>query len=102
MREAILTFAAMEGQPKIVILGDMLELGEDSLPEHERIAELVAQQGLDDAVFVGPEFEKPARSAGFRHFSDVAALKLWFDVQHFRDCHFLIKGSRGIGLEAVL
>ncbi len=102
MREAILTFAAMEGRPKVAILGDMLELGEESRREHERIAELAAEQGFDDAVFVGPEFEAVARSAGFRHFTDVAELKQWFGAQHFRNCFFLVKGSRGMRLERVL
>jgi len=101
MREAVLNFAAMEGRRKIAILGDMLELGAESRREHEGIAELVAQQGFDDAVFVGPEFEAAARSAGFRHFADVAELKQWFSAQRFQDCHFLIKGSRGIRLEGI-
>lgn len=102
MREAILTFAAMDSPRKIAILGHMLELGEDSQPEHERIAELAAQQGFDDAVFVGPLFEAAARTAGFRHFATVAELKQWFNAQQFQGCHFLIKGSRGIRLEEVL
>ncbi|MCB9294716.1 MAG: UDP-N-acetylmuramoyl-tripeptide--D-alanyl-D-alanine ligase [Lewinellaceae bacterium] len=102
MREAILTFAAMDARRRIAILGDMLELGEDSRQEHERIAELAAQQGFDDAVFVGPEFEATARTGGFRHFANVGELKRWFDAQGFRGCHILIKGSRGIRLEEVL
>lgn len=102
MREAILTFAAMDSPRKIAILGHMLELGEDSQPEHERIAELAAQQGFDDAVFVGPLFEAAARTAGFRHFASVEELKQWFNAQQFQGCHFLIKGSRGIRLEEVL
>ncbi|MCO6489869.1 MAG: UDP-N-acetylmuramoyl-tripeptide--D-alanyl-D-alanine ligase [Phaeodactylibacter sp.] len=102
MREAILTFAAMDARRRIAILGDMLELGEDSRQEHERIAELAAQQGFDDAVFVGPEFEAAARAGGFRHFANVGELKRWFDAQGFRGCHILIKGSRGIRLEEVL
>lgn len=102
MREALLSFAAMEAQRKVAILGDMLELGEESQREHERIAELAAQQGFDDAIFVGPQFEGVARAAGFRHFANVAELKQWFDAQHFQNCHFLIKGSRGMRLEDVL
>ena len=102
MREALLAFAGMEGRRKIIILGDMLELGEESPREHERIAELAAMQGFEDAVFVGPEFEAAARAGGFRHFATVAELKRWFGAQHFEGCHFLIKGSRGMRLEEVL
>ncbi len=102
MREAILTFAAMDSPRKIAILGHMLELGQDSPLEHERIAELAAQQGFDDAVFVGSLFEAAARTAGFRHFATVEELKQWFNAQQFQGCHFLIKGSRGIRLEEVL
>ncbi|MCB0592947.1 MAG: UDP-N-acetylmuramoyl-tripeptide--D-alanyl-D-alanine ligase [Lewinellaceae bacterium] len=102
MREAILTFATLKNRRRIAILGDMLELGDESRQEHERIAGLAAQQGFDDVVFVGPEFKAAALAHGFRHFANVAELKQWFGAQHFRDCHFLIKGSRGIRLEEVL
>ncbi len=102
MRHAVLHFRSMEGKHKMAILGDMLELGTDSRKEHRDMVQLVRSQGLTDSVFVGPEFEAPAKAAGFRHFPDVAALKEWFDAQGFEGRHILIKGSRGIGLERLL
>ena len=102
MKEAILNFASMSGNRKVAILGDMLELGNDSFREHESITQLVAQQGFEKAVFVGSEFKMAAQSLGFRHFQDVQELKQWFEEQHFSDYQFLIKGSRGIKLEALL
>jgi len=88
--------------PKIAILGDMLELGEESIAEHQKIVDLAAQLNYGQTLLVGNEFSKIKLSANMRHFEDVKALKTWFDAQHFSGFYFLIKGSRGIRLENLL
>lgn len=102
MRLALSSFAGMEATPKTAILGAMKELGTFSEKEHEAIAAFALSLGIEQVVLVGPEFEVPAREKGLHFFETTAALKEWFDKQHFAGRLFLIKGSRSIGLEGLL
>lgn len=102
MRQAILSFRAMEGKNKIALLGDMLELGEESLFEHEQIAQLAQMQHFEQVILVGANFQKVAEQYHLLHFPDVLSLKKWFEQQGFSDRYFLIKGSRGMQLERLL
>ncbi|HMQ48628.1 MAG TPA: UDP-N-acetylmuramoyl-tripeptide--D-alanyl-D-alanine ligase [Saprospiraceae bacterium] len=102
MRQAILSFRAMEGKNKIAILGDMLELGEESLSEHEQIVQLAQAQHFDQVILVGANFRKVAEQHELLHFPNVTSLKGWFVQQGFSDRYFLIKGSRGMQLERLL
>lgn len=102
MRNAILAFAQMEAEQRIVIMGEMLELGNDSAQEHEEIIQLAKQQPFDAILLVGASFEPYASEAGIQHFRDVGALKAWFSAQGFNGVHFMIKGSRSNKLEGLI
>lgn len=103
VRPALESLRAMPGERKIAILGDMLELGHDSLKEHEAILRFAVRQKPDVLVLVGPEFGR-TRFAKYKalHFPDTASAAAWFDRQIFEDCTILIKGSRGMRLEQVV
>jgi len=102
MKGAILAFGNVEAPRKAAILGDMLELGTDSRKEHEAIAKLALEQHYELLVFVGNEFKAAAEAHGVRHFESAEALKEWFGQQKFEGLYFLVKGSRGIGLERII
>lgn len=103
MRPALESLRTMPGERKIAILGDMLELGEESLKEHEAILRFAARQNPDVLVLVGPEFGRTHfNKFGAFHFPDTMAAKKWFDAQQFEHCLILIKGSRGMRLEKLL
>ena len=102
MASAIRAFHNMEAKKRVLILGDMLELGADSAPEHRAIIELAQSLVFDDILLVGKAFEPVAREQQLPHFPDVEALKVWFQSADITDTHILIKGSRGIKLERVL
>jgi len=102
MANAIRAFRNMEAQKRILILGDMLELGADSAQEHRAIVELAQSLAFDGILLVGKEFEPVAHEQQLPHFPDVAALKVWFQSAGITNTHILIKGSRGIQLERVL
>jgi len=87
---------------KIVVLGDMLELGEDSEAEHQKIVATLETSQLKYALLVGQEFGKVNLPDNGIHFKDVQTLKDWFDEQKITKIYFLIKGSRGIRLEKLL
>lgn len=103
MRPALESLRAMPGEQKIAILGDMFELGEESLKEHEAILRFAARQKPDVLALVGADFGRTSfRKYGALHFPDTASAKKWFDGQKFENSLILIKGSRGMRLEKLL
>lgn len=102
MANALEAFSKMKADHKIAILGAMRELGAYSDKEHLDIAALADSLGLDKIVLVGAEFEAAAKLHGFAFFSHTAELKDWYKKNTFHNTHFLMKGSRGIGLEKML
>ena len=83
------------------ILGDMLELGDASEREHDTIILLTEQLGLT-GYFVGPIFSSICHQRGISSFPDTAAARVFFSEQLISDFLILLKGSRGIQLEAVM
>ena len=96
MRAALLNFRQMEAPRKMVILGDMKELGASSGEEHRQIVELLKTCSFDRVVLVGPEF-----AAVCPPFPTCAAVEQVKDLLHQdppRDCYILIKGSNSMKL----
>jgi UDP-N-acetylmuramoyl-tripeptide--D-alanyl-D-alanine ligase len=102
MEAALKSFAALQVERKVVILGDMLELGDLALYEHQRIAELALSLEFDNVILVGHHFEPVARKSGIRHFDDVQALKEWAIGNLPRGSWIMVKGSRKISLEKLI
>ena len=100
MRAAILNFVQMEVEPKTLILGDMLELGEQSDAEHQNIVDLLQQNQFENVLLVGKDFKKTQNS--YSCFEDVSALISYLESHPIRKNYILIKGSRGIKLEKVV
>lgn len=86
---------------KLLILGDMKELGDFSKKAHQDIVDLVRSLEAQ-CVLVGEEFGKVSLPKEILHFEDVQATKSWFDLQDLSGLVILLKGSRGIGLERLL
>jgi UDP-N-acetylmuramoyl-tripeptide--D-alanyl-D-alanine ligase len=101
MQVAIENFRQMKALHKMVILGDMLELGEESLAEHLAIVNLVAESGFDHSIFVGPDFKETA-SDRFPCFNNSGEAFEWLLKEQIKDFTILVKGSRGIKMEKVL
>lgn len=96
------TFAGLSKGRGAAVLGEMLELGEETPAAHRRIAVLAGELGLDPVILVGPAFAESARQLGLRHFPDTASLKPWFWNQNWQNQLVLLKASRGVGLEQLL
>jgi UDP-N-acetylmuramoyl-tripeptide--D-alanyl-D-alanine ligase len=101
MRLAIESFAATEGENKVCILGDMLELGDKSEEEHKRLHIVLSDNNMRDVILVGPVFSKVSAGFRFKTFKDVARLKEFLKLKPLRGFNILIKGSRGIALEQI-
>lgn len=96
------SFSSAELEKRVVVLGDMLELGEATEAAHLRIARYVTLLPVATTILVGPAYATAASELGITHFPDVAALAAWFWQQDWSDATVLLKGSRGVGLERLL
>ncbi len=99
---ALVNFETSFAGKKIVALGDMLELGEESEKEHNQIGELLNQMKLEEVILVGPQFKAIAAQFHFRHFNDSIAATEYFSKMKDDTFTLLIKGSRGVKMEKVL
>lgn len=88
---------------KMVILGDMYELGEYSKAEHEKVGELVNQMRLDKICFTGKDTQYAlSKAPKALYFPDPFSLRNWLRDSNLEDYQILIKGSRGMKLEGLL
>jgi UDP-N-acetylmuramoyl-tripeptide--D-alanyl-D-alanine ligase len=103
MAAAIENFGKLEAERKMVILGDMLELGEESPEEHLALGKLVAQQKFGIVILAGKLMKDalPALPKAY-YFPDKFSLHNWIVDHPQHHTHVLIKGSRGMGLETVV
>jgi UDP-N-acetylmuramoyl-tripeptide--D-alanyl-D-alanine ligase len=103
MSAAISHFAETEGNPKIVILGDMFELGDDSVAEHAALGQLIAPLGFEKVLLVGQHMQHALiHLPSAYYFPDKFGLHTWLQDHPITDSFLLVKGSRGIQLESVL
>ena len=100
---ALENFFQLENKNKIAILGDMFELGEESLKEHQFIVDLVIQNNSVTTFFIGKDFYaskiENEKSKFFLTFEDFAQ---YFNGKEISNSLILIKGSRGMALEKTL
>ena len=108
MMAAIDNFDIMEGENKMAILGDMLELGEQSEVEHQNIVRRLMESKIEKVILVGKEFEKACNQLGIRSeelgvnsqfsiFSSQLSI-LNSQLSTLNSKLILLKGSNGIGL----
>jgi len=100
MRAAIENFARIQAPQKVLMLGGMAELGNDSLQEHETIIDLIKQYTWKEVLLVGGDFLKINHP--YKKMLNASEAAAWFREQQFRDTYFLIKGSRSMQMEKVL
>jgi UDP-N-acetylmuramoyl-tripeptide--D-alanyl-D-alanine ligase len=100
MKAAIENFARDQTDKKILALGAMAELGEDSVKEHERIVEEIARHKWKDVLLVGGDFLKTGHD--YKTFSSPADAGQWLTKENIKGTYFLIKGSRSMQMEKLL
>ena len=97
MKAALTNFSFFEDKHKMVILGDMRELGAESLEEHKRVVHQLQEMKLERIWLVGEEFSKAA-TEGMRVFKDVEEVKEALKSEPISDSTILIKGSNSTKL----
>ncbi len=100
-RAALENFDHIVAPKKGVILGDMLELGEVSQEEHQKIVDFLSSLKLDLVYLVGPHYLACKAPDQYRHFNQSADLALSLERQSLSGYLLLIKGSRGMKLETI-
>lgn len=103
MSAAIANFATLQSdKEKWMILGDMFELGRESLEQHKRIIDLVKQTHIK-TIFVGASFfEHHSESQDISYVKEVDELQKQLSKWVSENKLILIKGSRGMALERLL
>ena len=97
--ESLISFNQIKNSQKLVILGDMLELGSSSEAEHQAIVAYFENTSLK-AILVGECYQKT--NSGFSTFKDTLELIPFLQPDGLENSLVLPKGSRGIKLEMLL
>jgi UDP-N-acetylmuramoyl-tripeptide--D-alanyl-D-alanine ligase len=100
MKNAIESFSKMEGENKLLILGDMFELGETSNVEHTAIVDMVNTLNLN-AFYVGEHF-KQTNPNNTNFYTNKNELIEGLNNAPLKNKLILLKASRGIGLESIV
>ena len=100
MQVSIDNFHRMKAADKLLILGDMRELGNDSEAEHQRIIDQLTEYGFTQVMLVGPLFA--ATKHPFRSFADAPSLIETLQAEQPQGKTILIKGSNGIRLFSIV
>lgn len=102
MRAALSSFQNYPAEKKWVILGDMFELGETSHEEHQEVINMLEEINLDRVFLVGKNFFQVSTSRGhISKYENFEGLEKELLAAQPKDCHILVKGSRGMALERV-
>ncbi len=102
MSASIDAFMNLKGENKWLFLGDMLELGDESRVEHQAIVTKMEISGLQNVIFVGPEFMGCCSGSNFTHFRTSEEVANWLIQNKPNAALVLIKGSRGIKMENIM
>ncbi len=100
MENAIINFKNINSENKVLIIGDMLELGKYSENEHYEIIKLIKELGFKNVYLVGNEFYKT--ESNYNKFMTASDLIKYVKTNRIENSFILLKGSRGIKLETLI
>jgi UDP-N-acetylmuramoyl-tripeptide--D-alanyl-D-alanine ligase len=100
MKAAVENFAAVAADKKILMLGAMAELGDESKEEHKALVALIERYNWDAVVLVGGDFMQIEHP--FITMPDALAAGDWLRQYAPQNSYILVKGSRSVGMERAL
>ncbi len=102
MEAALVNFDKAYTGKKIVVLGDMLELGNETQKEHLAIINLLRKRNFSEVILIGKYFSEFSNQIKASFFETSDDAKNFFLNKKFTESYFLIKGSRGLKMEKVM
>ncbi|WP_259069169.1 UDP-N-acetylmuramoyl-tripeptide--D-alanyl-D-alanine ligase [Mucilaginibacter sp. X4EP1] len=107
---AVENIGKLTANRKVLILGDMFEMGDEAAVEHEAVIKKAMGTPVDERIFIGKEFQKAGLTMGYELSATnsktfyataedaIAGLK----ANPIKNSTILIKGSRGMALERLV
>ena len=99
MKSAIESFEKIDGN-KMVILGDMYELGKHEEKEHEKVIKLCNSKKIDKCIFIGQIFYRLKNNNSSNYFYKNKG-DFFENNNQINETNILIKGSRGMKMEEI-
>lgn len=100
MKAAIENLEKLNHKKKFLVLGAMAELGDESLYEHQALADLIDRYNWSGVILVGGDFMKI--NTRYPVAATTAEAREWLKKQEVTDAYLLVKGSRGMKMETVV
>lgn len=102
MKASLQAFMSVSAPKKIIVLGDMLELGSYSLEAHREMIDLVSRGAFAEMIFIGEQFCKAGQNLPGKYFLDTDSARDYFQQIDKEHATILLKGSRGIAVERLM
>ncbi len=102
MEVALKNLSALHGDKKAAIIGDMFELGDESVEQHQKIAQQAVESQFDTVIFVGDKFFELKDKFDALFFRNSIEAKAFLNNNPIEDHLVLVKGSRSVRLENLL
>jgi len=103
MLVALENFLQLEKTNKAIVIGDMFELGNESLEEHKSIITYLKSKSNVECYFIGNDFNNnKIENSAFHFYKDFDSFTGFLKENPFQNKTLLIKGSRGMALERTL
>ena len=101
MSASLENFSKVKVSPKAIILGDMKELGKDSIPEHQKILDYIDKNRFEKVFLCGEIFSGLSKNK-YPSFAHASQLVEYLKNEDLQGYYILIKASRGIMLEKTI
>ena len=103
MEVALENLSQLTDRHKIAILGDMFEIGQNTIQEHQTIADLIYNSSIEKAFLIGESFAAiELKNKNILKFKTFLEFKNHLKENEISNATILIKASRGMALERVL
>ena len=102
MQLALVNFNDISEKNKILFIGDIYELAENSHEMHQDIVSTIEEMNFDQTYLLGDLFNKTKFSSKIKAFANLEDLNNNINLEEISNSTILIKGSRGMQLEKIL
>jgi UDP-N-acetylmuramoyl-tripeptide--D-alanyl-D-alanine ligase len=102
MRAAIDEFLLSDDKNKLLMLGEMRELGTSCREEHRALVDYLSERKVRQVMCIGKSFADAVTGTDFRYFESVEHVLTYLSVHPVSGYYILIKGSRANSLEKLL